>query len=70
MKSSPPRVALLIAGFAWFVLYVIATVVKYPPRPEALFASGAAGTYQSLLEGYGTVSGLALRLVLPLALKR
>jgi hypothetical protein len=30
MKSSPLRVALLIAGIAWFVLYVIATVVKYP----------------------------------------
>jgi hypothetical protein len=29
------------------------------PSPEALFASGAAGTYQSLLAGYGAVSGPA-----------
>jgi hypothetical protein len=47
----------MIAGSAWFVLYVVPTV-KYPLSPEVLFASGAAGTYQSLLAKHNAVSGL------------
>lgn len=60
MKSSMVKAALMIAGIEWFVLYVV-PMVKYPPSPEALFTSGAAGggTYQSLLAGYTAVSGLA-----------
>jgi hypothetical protein len=74
-EIKPTQGSLMIAGIAWFVLYVLPTV-KYPPvevenralqqrvkvaspSPEELFASGAAGTYQSLLAGYGAVSGLA-----------
>jgi hypothetical protein len=58
IKSSPLKTALMIAGIAWLVLYVVPTL-KYPPSPEALFASGDAVTYQSLLAGYSGVSGLA-----------
>jgi predicted cobalt transporter CbtA len=58
MKSSPVKAALMVAGIEWFVLYFV-PMVKYPPSPEALFASGAAGTYQSLLAGYVAISGLA-----------
>jgi hypothetical protein len=59
MKLSVVKAALMIAGIEWFVLYVV-PMVKYPPSPEALFTSGAAGgTYQSLLAGYAAVSGLA-----------
>jgi hypothetical protein len=57
MKSSLFKVALMLVGIAWFVLYVMPTV-KYPLCPEALFAAGAAGTYQSILARYSTVSGL------------
>jgi len=48
----------MIAGIAWFVLYVI-PAVKYPPSPEAIFDPEAAATYQTLLTGYTAVSGLS-----------
>lgn len=52
------KAAILIAGVAWFALYVIPTV-KYPPSPESTFDPEAAGTYQGLLAGYTAVSGLS-----------
>jgi len=58
IRAGPLKAALLIAGIAWFVLYVIPTV-KYPPSPEVLFDREVAGTYQMLLAGYTAVSGLA-----------
>ncbi|HEY3094804.1 MAG TPA: CbtA family protein [Nitrososphaera sp.] len=57
-KTSPLKAALLIAGIAWFVLYVIPTA-KYPPSPAAAFDPEVAGTYQGFLAGYTTVSALA-----------
>ncbi len=56
--TSPFKVAVMIAGAAWFVLYVV-PAVKYPPSPEALLDSEAAGSYYSLYAGYVTVSGLS-----------
>ncbi|WP_148680788.1 CbtA family protein [Candidatus Nitrososphaera gargensis] len=58
IRASPLKAALIIAGIAWFVLYVI-PAVKYPPSPEATFDPEAAGIYQMLLAGYTAVSGLA-----------
>lgn len=58
MKMSSVKSALVIAGIAWFVLYVI-PAVKYPPSPEAIFDPAASATYQALLAGYTAVSGLA-----------
>jgi len=55
---SPLKATLLIAGIAWFVLYVIPTV-KYPPSVEVMFDPETASTYQTLLAGYTTVSGLS-----------
>ncbi len=57
-KASPLKAALVIAGVAWFALYVI-PAVKYPPSPEATFDPEVAGTYQMLLAGYTAMSGLA-----------
>jgi len=57
-RTSPLKAALLIAGIAWFVLYVIPTA-KYPPSPAAAFDPEVAGTYQGFLAGYTTVSALA-----------
>lgn len=57
-KLAPVKAAFLIAGIAWFVLYVI-PVVKYPPSAEALFDHEAAATHQALLAGYTAVSGIA-----------
>jgi hypothetical protein len=56
--TSPFKVAVMIAGAAWFVLYVV-PVVKYPSSPEALLDSEAAGSYYPLYAGYVTVSGLS-----------
>ena len=56
--TSPFKVAVMIAGAAWFVLYVV-PAVKYPPSPEALLDSEAAGSYYPLYAGYVTVSGLS-----------
>jgi hypothetical protein len=56
--TSPFKVAVMIAGAAWFVLYVV-PAVKYPPSPEALLDSEAAGSYYPLYVGYVTVSGLS-----------
>jgi MFS family permease len=56
--TSPFKVAVMIAGAAWFVLYVV-PAVKYPPSPEALLDSEAAGSYYLLYAGYVTVSGLS-----------
>jgi hypothetical protein len=58
IRASPAKAAILIAGIAWFALYVV-PAVKYPPSPEAMFDPGAAGTYQALLAGYTAVSGLS-----------
>jgi hypothetical protein len=56
--TSPFKIAVMIAGAAWFVLYVV-PAVKYPPSPEALLDSEAAGSYYLLYAGYVTVSGLS-----------
>jgi putative cobalt transporter subunit CbtA len=58
ISMAPLKTALVIAGIAWFVLYVVPTV-KYPPSPAAMFDPTVAGTYQTLLAGYMAVSGLA-----------
>ncbi|HXV46504.1 MAG TPA: CbtA family protein [Nitrososphaera sp.] len=58
IRMDPVKAALVIAGIAWFVIYVV-PAVKYPPSPEVMFGSEAAGTYQLLLAGYTAVSGLA-----------
>jgi hypothetical protein len=58
-RTNPVKAAVLIAGIAWFVLYVI-PAVKYPPSPETVFDPEAAGTYQTLLAGYTAVSGLSV----------
>jgi hypothetical protein len=58
IRMDPLKAAVLIAGIAWFALYVI-PAVKYPPSPEAMFDPEVAVTYQLLLAGYTAVSGLA-----------
>jgi len=58
IRMDPIKVAILIAGIAWFVLYVI-PAVKYPPSPEAAFNPDIAATNLMLLAGYTVVSGLA-----------
>ena len=58
VNSSPLKAAVLIAGIAWFVLYVVPSV-KYPVSPLATFDPQAAGRYQMLLLGYTAVSGLS-----------
>jgi len=58
IRASPIKAALLIAGIAWFALYIV-PAIKYPPSPEAMFDAEAAAAYQPLLAGYTTVSGLA-----------
>jgi hypothetical protein len=50
--------ALIIAGVAWFVLYVV-PVIKYPLSPAAMFDAEAEGTFYPLYYGYLAVSGLA-----------
>jgi Ca2+/Na+ antiporter len=57
IRMAPLKAALMIAGIAWFVLYVI-PILKYPPSPEATFDPEAAVTYQALLAGHTAVSGL------------
>lgn len=59
IRMAPLKAALLIAGIAWFTLYVI-PAIKYPPSPEAVFNPEAAAAYQMLLAGYTAVSGLAV----------
>ena len=56
IRASPVLVGVLIAGAAWFALYVV-PAVKYPPNPEALFDPESA--YYSLAATYLAVSGLA-----------
>lgn len=58
VRAGPLKSALVVAGIAWFVLYVV-PAVKYPLSPEATFNSEVAGAYQRLLAGYTAVSGLA-----------
>lgn len=58
IRMAPLKAGLLIAGIAWFVLYVI-PAIKYPPSPEAMFNPELAGTYQLLFGAYAAVSGLA-----------
>jgi hypothetical protein len=57
-KVASLKSALVIAGIAWFALYVV-PAVKYPPSPEAMFNPEAAAVYHPLLTGYTAVSGLA-----------
>lgn len=56
IKASPVLVGLMIAGAAWFSLYVIPSV-KYPPNIEALF--DPESQYYSLAATYLAISGLA-----------
>ncbi len=58
MNSSNIASAILVAGIAWFVLYVIPSV-KYPPSALAMFDGEAASQYYPLYFGYLSVSGLA-----------
>ncbi len=58
IRMSPLKTAILIAGIAWFVLYVI-PAMKYPPSPEAIFDPVAASIYLTYLAGYTAVSGLS-----------
>ncbi len=50
--------AIVIAGVAWFVLYIVPTI-KYPASAAALFYQEAASVYYPLYFGYMAVSGLA-----------
>jgi len=50
--------AIVIAGLAWFVLYIVPTI-KYPASAAALFYEEAASVYYPLFFGYLAVSGLA-----------
>lgn len=56
IKASPVIIGLMIAGAAWFALYVIPSV-KYPPNLEALF--DPESRYYSLAAAYLAISGLA-----------
>ena len=56
IRASPVLVGLMIAGAAWFALYVV-PVIKYPPNSEALF--DPASTYYSTAATYLAISGLA-----------
>lgn len=58
IRTGPVKAAIMIAGIAWFALYVV-PAVKYPQSPEAMFDSEAAGAYPALLAGYTAVSGLS-----------
>lgn len=58
LNASPVRQSIVIAGIAWFVLYVVPSV-KYPPSPLIVFYAEAASSYYPLSIGYAAVSGLA-----------
>lgn len=52
------KVALAVAGAAWFSLYVM-PALKYPHNPDTLFIPGAAGQYAMMFAAYAASSGLA-----------
>ena len=52
------RDAMVIAGIAWFVLFVV-PAVKYPPSALAMFDGEAANVYYALYSGYLAVSGIS-----------
>jgi hypothetical protein len=58
IRTGPLKAAMVIAGIAWFALYVV-PAVKYPPSAEAMFSPEAAAVYQPLSAGYTAISGLA-----------
>ncbi len=60
VKGNPSRFknAIVIAGLAWFALYIVPTI-KYPPSAAALFHEDAARVYYPLYFGYLAVSGLS-----------
>jgi hypothetical protein len=52
------KVALIVAGTAWFSLYVM-PALKYPYDPDTLFNPNAAGQYMMLFAAYAASSGAA-----------
>lgn len=52
------KVALVVAGAAWFSLYVM-PAAKYPANPDTLFNPEGDGGYFALFAGYSAASGLA-----------
>jgi hypothetical protein len=52
------KAALVVAGAAWFSLYVLPTL-KYPANPDTLFDTEAAGQYGMMFAAYAASSGLA-----------
>lgn len=52
------KVALTVAGVAWFSLYVM-PAIKYPYNPDTLYNPEAAQSYMTLFAEYATASGLA-----------
>ncbi len=59
VKKEAFKVALVVAGAAWFSLYVI-PAVKYAPNPDTLFNPDGDGGYFMLFAGYSAASGLAI----------
>lgn len=52
------KVALAVAGAAWFSLYVMPGL-KYPHNPDTLFIPGAGSQYTTMFAAYAASSGLA-----------
>ena len=52
------KVALVVAGAAWFSLYVM-PAIKYVPNPDVLFNPEGDGGYFILFASYSALSGLA-----------
>lgn len=52
------KVALAVAGAAWFSLYVM-PALKYPHNPDTLFIPGAGGQYATMFAAYAASSGAA-----------
>jgi hypothetical protein len=56
--KDPFKIALVVAGTAWFSLYVM-PALKYPYNPDTLFNPDAAGQYMVLFAAYAASSGAA-----------
>lgn len=52
------KVALVVAGVAWFSLFVM-PALKYPYNPDTLYNPEAATNYATLFASYAAASGLA-----------
>lgn len=52
------RMALAVAGTAWFSLFVM-PAIKYPYNPDTLYNPDAAKSYATLFVSYAAASGLA-----------